>query len=395
MAGIHPKQDDIVIAGAGMVPVGEHWDMSLRSLGWRAINAAIKDSGGLQPQALYAGSQIAGLASHQNNLSTLLVDNSGLGGIENFTVEASGASGAGAARMAYLAVSSGYVDTALVVGLDKFTDRAGTEAQQAAAHGADYEYEVTQGVTPAIQASMLTQRYIHENDLSPYVLEDFTRIARHNGQYNPAAYHYKRPYRMKGPGSPGMRFDPSSVTLGMAPYADGAAALLVTRRELLPEEFPHPVVRMTASSVIIDTLALHDRSDPLVFEAAGLSIQEACRKSGILPSDVDFLELDDSYAILAALALEAGGFAQRGGGHQLASNGTLEAGGKLPVSTMGGYLGRGNPLGAGGVYQIVEAVMQLRGIASQCQVTGAQRALVQSLGGPATTAITHILERVS
>ena len=97
--------------------------------------------------------------------------------------------------------------------------------------------------------------------------------------------------------------------------------------------------------------------------------------------------------IYAALALEAAGFAAAGEGWKLALDGTLKPGGKLPILTLGGCKARGNPLGAAGMYQIVEAALQLRGQAGPGQLVNPRRALVQTLGGPASTAVTHVLER--
>jgi len=91
--------------------------------------------------------------------------------------------------------------------------------------------------------------------------------------------------------------------------------------------------------------------------------------------------------------LEAAGFAGRGEGWKLAQDGGLGLTGTLPIATLGGLKARGNPGGATGVYQAVEAVLQLRGDAGPNQIAGARRALVQSLGGPASTAVSHILER--
>jgi acetyl-CoA C-acetyltransferase len=178
----------------------------------------------------------------------------------------------------------------------------------------------------------------------------------------------------------------------VAPYADGAAALLLTRSDHVPKDLPHRPVRITGTSIVTDTLALHDRPDPLAWLAAGFSIERACRQAGILPGDVDLFELDDSFSIYPVLALEAAGFAPRGQGWKLAQDGTLSLAGKLPALTMGGHKGRGNPIGASGVYQAVEAALQLRGQAGKNQVPGARRALVQTLGGPAATAVTHVLE---
>ena len=126
------------------------------------------------------------------------------------------------------------------------------------------------------------------------------------------------------------------------------------------------------------------------------SVERACQKAHITPLQVDLFELYDAYSIYAVLSLEAAGFARRGEGWKLAEAGqvqsTLGLGGSLPVSTMGGLKARGNPGGATGVYQAVEATLQLRGQAGKNQVPEARRAMIQCLGGPASVAITHILE---
>ncbi len=145
-----------------------------------------------------------------------------------------------------------------------------------------------------------------------------------------------------------------------------------------------------------DTLALHDRPDPLAFRAAGLSLARACKSARITPLQADLFELHDAYSIYAVLTLEAAGFAEKGEGWKLAQDGDepppLSLHGSLPISTMGGLKARGFPGGATGVYEAVEAVMQLRGIAGKNQIPAARRAIIQCLGGPAATAVTHVLE---
>jgi acetyl-CoA C-acetyltransferase len=106
-------------------------------------------------------------------------------------------------------------------------------------------------------------------------------------------------------------------------------------------------------------------------------------------------ELYDSFSIYAALSIEAAGFAERGKGWEMAKNDQLGLTGALPIATFGGLKARGNPGGATGVYQAVEAVLQLRAQAGDNQVAGAKRALVQSLGGPASSVATHVLESLN
>ena len=110
-----------------------------------------------------------------------------------------------------------------------------------------------------------------------------------------------------------------------------------------------------------------------------------------MPQDVDLFELYDAFSIYAALTLEAAGFAGRGEGWKLAQDGEISLTGSLPVATMGGLKARGNPGGATGVYQAVEAALQLRGEAGARQVDGASTALVQCLGSFGSTAVTHVL----
>jgi acetyl-CoA C-acetyltransferase len=375
---------DIVIAGIGQVPVGEYWSESLHSLATRAIMAARKDAGGILPEAMYIGNLLASHISHQANLGALLPQHCGLNGIEAYTVEAAEASAAGAFHMAYLAITSGYIDSAIVVGIEKVTDATGSEVETAITEITDYDYEGISGVTPTGLAAILMQRYLSETHAPRNSFGGFTLTARENAVHNPNAF-FRKAVTAKTYEDCEVMCDPMNQ-LDIAPVADGAAALLLTRADLLPKDFAHTAIKVTASKVSSDALSLHDRPNPLMFTAAQQSVQDACSQAGIVPKDVDFFELTDSYSIYTALSLEAAGFAKQGEGWKLAGKP------KIPISTLGGWKGRGNPLGAGGAYQLAEAVLQLRGEAGKAQLKNVHRAMVQTLGGAAATAITHILE---
>jgi len=381
---------EVVIAGVGMVPVGEHWEVSLRSLAYRAIRAARQDAGGLQPEALYVGNFLAIDVLRQANLATLIADNAGLSGIEALTVEAADASGAAAAHLGYMAVASGMADVVLVVGVEKCSDALGAQQEAAIAQAMDYDYEVMQGLTLAGQAALVMQRYLYEYRPPREAFGAFPLLAHANAVTNPYAM-YRRAITPEGYARSEVVADPLRL-LDMAPCADGAAALVLTTPERA-RDLHHPLVAIRGSYGASDTLALHDRPDPLAFDAAHYALRRACEQAGIAPGEVDLFELDDAFSIYAVLALEAAGFAERGQGWRLAEDGNLSLKGRLPVLTMGGSKARGNPLGATGVYQIVEATLQLRGEAGPNQVAGARRALVQNLAGPASSAFTHVLER--
>ncbi len=383
---------EVVIAGIGQTPVGEHWHLSLRELAYHAIEAARADAGGLLPQSLFVGNMMAPNLSGQAHLGVLIADFAGLRGIEAYTVEAAGASGGAALRAGYLAIKSGFVDVALVVGVEKLTDKVGPQVDSAIATSLDSDYEAVQGVTPLTQGAMLMRRYFHEYQVPENALAGFPVTAHANGVGNPNAM-FRKAIKPEFYGRAGMVCEPLNM-FDAAPDADGAAAVVLTRAELLPPDAPHAPIRIAGSSVASDTLSLHDRPDPLDFRAARLSVEWACTQAGIAIHQVDFFEICDLYSIYAALSLEAAGFAERGQGWVLAQEGQTSLNGNIPISSQGGLKARGNPWGATGIYQIVEAVQQLRGSAGANQIAEVENALVQCLGGPASTAVTHALARM-
>ena len=378
---------DIVIAGIGQTHVGEHWDISLRELAHYAIQSALQDAGDIRPQALYVGNMLAPSLSHQSHLGALLVDFSGLNGIEAASLEAGSASGGAALRQGYLAIASGYVQAALVVGVEKFTDSIGADTETALANSTDSDFEAIQGMTPTAQAAMLMQRYMHVNDVPKDGFSGFAMAAHSNGVGNPNAM-FQKGIKLETYQRAAIVSNPLNM-FDVAPIADGAAAILLVQRDLLPPNFQHPLIQITGSANATDRLAVHDRKDPLEFMAAKISADKALQRAGISKEDIDLFEYFDAYSIFAALSLEACGFADSGSGWKKGQDGF-----PVPCATMGGLKARGHPGGATGVYQAVEATMQLRGTAGNCQVEKARYAMIQALGGPASTAISHILHRL-
>jgi len=353
---------DVVIAGIGQTDVGEHWHVSLRELAFYALEAAMQDAGGLRPQALFVANILAPSISGQAHLGALIVDFAGLRGIEAYTIEAAGASGGAALRAAFMAIKSGFVDVAMVVGVEKYTDKVSSEVEVALAATADGDYESIHGMTLTAQAALLMRRYAHEHNLPAGALAGFPVTAHAHGVNNPHAM-FRKAIKPSLYSRVGMVSDPLNM-FDAAPDADGAAAVILTRSELLPP----PGKR--------------------------LSVERACQQANVTIDQMDLFELYDVFSIYAALSLEAAGFADPGEGWLLAEDGELALTGSIPSMTMGGLKARGNPWGATGVYQIVESTLQLRNLAGGNQIPAAQRALVQSLGGPASSVVTHILEVV-
>lgn len=384
---------EVYIAGCGATPVGEYWELSLANLSARAMLAAIREAGGMRPQALYVGNLMASSLSEQANLGVKLADNAGLGGVETVTAEAGEASGAAALRLGYLAVRSGYVQSALVVGVEKVTDMVSPQVEAVLAQSCDFDFEAMQGLTPNGLAGLLMRRYMEMYDVPREAFGRLPLLAHAHAAHNANAM-FRKAISMETYLRAPLGCDPLNL-YDTAPYADGAAAVLLVNESYLPSLKDAEPIRVAASSAASDALALHDRPEPLAFEAAGLSARQALSKAGLDWQNMDIFELWDETSIYGLLSLEACGFAARGqAGGWLAK---LEAkpAGRPALLTMGGNKGRGFPPGAAGVYQAVEAVLQLRGEAGANQVAGARTAMLQALGGPAATAFTHILRRES
>jgi acetyl-CoA C-acetyltransferase len=379
---------EVAIIGVGLTPVGEHWDTSLRKLAADAAGQALADAGGVQPDALYVGNAYGATISSQTQLAALVADYAGLDGIEALGIEAAEASGAAALRAGYLAVASGAVETALVVGAEKMTDSIATTRVAARGVSLDADFESAQGATLTALAAMLMRRYMHEYGLELDVFEGFAINAHANGARSPHAM-FRNLIKPGRYAQAPMIADPINL-FDSAPDADGAAALVLTARERAADLVPHPV-HIAGSAVATDTLALHDRADPLYLKAAAISAQRACQQAGIVPANADLFELHDAFAITSTLSLEAAGLAARGEGWKLAQDGAVNLSGRVPISTFGGLKSRGNPAGAAGAYQAVEACLQLRGAAGENQVPGARIALIQNLGGLGSTAVAHVL----
>jgi len=382
---------DVAIIGVGQTKVGEHWDIGLRHLALEPLQAAMADAGVTQADALYVGNMLSGELAGQEHLGALIADFAGLRGMEAFKIEAACAAGAAALRMGTVAVASGLANIVVVVGVEKMTDTLGPDTGAALALATDGDYEAAQGVSFVAINALLMRRYMHEYGYSHHDFAPFAVNAHRNGTNNPHAM-FRFPVTAERFARATMICDPINL-LDSSPICDGAAAVV-----LAPANDAHAFsaapIRIAASAVGTDALAVHDRRDPLVLDGAVLSTRRAYEQAGVGPQDIDLFELHDAFGIMAALSLEAAGFADKGHGLRLALEGEIEIEGHVPVATMGGLKARGDPVGATGVYQVVEVVQQLRGLAGANQVPNARLGMAQNIGGSGATVVTHILERM-
>ena len=379
------------IIGIGQTPVGEHWDKSLRTLSYEALAAAMRDAKVERVDGLYVGNMLSGELTDQEHLGALIAEHSGLRGIEAVKVEAACGSGGAALRIGYAMVAGGLSDIVAVMGVEKMTDKPNNVVTSALAMAADAEYEALQGLSFIGINALMMRRYMHEYG---YKKEDFANCAINahaNAVNNPNAM-FPMPITARQFADAKPIADPINL-LDSSPIADGAACVILAPSQLA-KEFTDKPIRVRASAIATDSVALQDRRDVLFLEGGALSAQKAYAMAGLGPSDMDLFELHDAFTIMSALSLEAAGFAKRGQGVRLALDGEIGIRGRLPITTMGGLKARGHPVGATGMYQIVEVATQLRGEAGANQVPNARLGMAQNIGGSGATVVTTILERL-
>lgn len=381
---------EVVVAGIGQTPIGELWDKGLRDLAAEALLKAVKDAGlEVAPDALYIANMLAPRLSDQAHLGALIADYSGWRGIEAATVEAACASGGVAFQAGVRAVASGMVDVVSVCGVEKMTDATPNEVIAGLVTASDADFEGIHGATFVGLNALAMRRYMYEYDIPHDAFAPFSINAHDNALNNPNAMFKLKltPERYRTApmiSDPINRFDSS-------PICDGAAAIILCTPEKARELGVKTPVKVLASVTATDSLTLADRTNMLELSAARLSTHKAYQQSGLSPEDIDIFELHDAFSIMAALSLEAAGFAEKGRGVHLANEGHITPGGRIPISTMGGLKARGHPVGATGVYELVDLIMQLRGEAGDNQVKDAEIGMTQNIGGTGATISTHIL----
>lgn len=378
------------IIGVGMTKFGELWDRRYRDLIVDAGVDAIKDAGieGNQIGGMYVGSMSPGLFAEQEHVSALVADYSGLAGIPACRVEAACASGGVALREAYLAVKSGEMDIVVAGGVEKMTDIPTGSAAVALMGAGDQEWEAFNGATFPSLYALMARRHMVEYGTTIEQISQVAVKSHDNASLNENA-HYPFKVTLEQVMNSNMVADPLRI-LHCSGITDGAATVILASEEKAEELVDDPVW-IKASSLATDTIALHDRKSLSRIDAAILAAGKAYKEAGIKPEDVDFAEVHDCFSIAEILAIEALGFCELGEGGKLTEDGETELKGRIPINTSGGLKGKGHPVGATGIAQAIEAVLQIRGKAGERQVKGAETGLIHNVGGSGATCVIHIL----
>lgn len=388
--------DKIYIVGVGMTKIGRFFERGGRELFAEAILKAIDDAGGLKPKALVVGNMTSSILMEQDSLAALLADHSGLRGIPAFKVEAACGSGGAAFYAGYSLIRSGLADVVAVGGLEKLTENLTSAVTKALAQAADAEYELFYGISFTGLNAMVARLYMSKFN---YSREDFAYwpLRMHEyASYNPYAQLPKRTTLEAILKSPVVA-DPLHL-YDCSPIGDGAAAVILVRgedkaREVAKAMGRDVLVEVAGVALATDSVDLGSRNNLLALESTIKASREAYRMAGVKAKDIDYVEVHDAFSITGYLALEDMGFAPKGEAPKLWKEGRFGKGDKPEVNFSGGLKARGHPVGATGVYQIVEATMQLRGDFPGYKASDPEIAATQNIGGVGTFTSITILKR--
>src|SRR5512138_3416013 len=263
----------VAILGIGQTKIDEHWELSLREIGGNAALAAMHDAGLEKVDSLYVGNMLAPIVSEQNQLGTYFSDWVGLWHQEAVKVEAACGSGSAALRAGLMAVASGDVDSALMMGVEKMSDNSGHDVTAALATAADAVYEVEQGVSFLGLNALIMRRYMHEYGWKHADFAPFSINAHANALHNPLARLHQK--------ISAEQFEKSAMIatpinlLDASPTGDGAAALVLVPAEKVVSLKGKPRITVAGSGASTDSMAVHSRRDPLFLSAAYESAKHA------------------------------------------------------------------------------------------------------------------------
>jgi len=356
---------DVAIVGVGLHPFGRFRHRTGIDLGAIAVRAALADAG-----IAWRDVQFAFAGSYEIDNPDAVVAFLGLTGIP-FTNVYNGCATAGSVlSLAADTIRLGEYELGIAIGMDKHLPGAFSSDPRLYACPSWYG-ELGHFLTPKF-FGMKINKYMSDHGISSATLARVVAKSLRNGALNPNAFRRKPMSEQEILGSR-MLSHPLTQYMFCSPD-EGAAAVVLCRADRAHRYTDKPIY-LRASAVRTRRLGAFEVHSPWlpIEETPGPTVdasRAAYEKAGIGPEDVDVIQLQDTDAGAEVIHLAENGFCADGEQEQLVADGELEIGGRLPVNTDGGLLANGEPIGASGLRQVHEVVLQLRGQAGERQVPG-------------------------
>ncbi len=386
----------VYVVGVGFTKIDRLFEHSARDLFSEAMAKAVEDAGGLKPSALVVGNMTSSVLMEQDSLGALMADYSGLRGVPAFKVEAACGSGGAAFYAGYAIAKSGLAEVVAVGGVEKLTEMPTESVTKALAQAADADYELIHGVSFTGLNAMAMRLYMNRYG---YKYEDFAHwpVRMHEyGSLNPYAQLRNR-VTIEQVVKSQVIADPIRL-LDCSPTGDGAAVVLLVRgedraREVARSLGREALIEVAGVGLATDSVDIASRESLLTLESVKLAAQRAYSMAGVDSRRIDYAEVHDAFSITGYVSLESLGFSDEGRSVKEWMEGGFTKGDKPEVNLSGGLKARGHPVGATGVYQVAEVVMQLRGDFPGCRASDPEVGLAQNIGGVGTTSSVIVLRR--
>lgn len=373
------------ITGIGRTHFGNQRD-SLGELARTATLNALTDASMEMRDidAIYVSNYGAGLLQQQLHLNALMADTLEVWGLPIIRIETACASGGSAMHQAILALKT--YKNILVVGMEKLSEsiRKTTESLSMAS---DRQKDTLNGLIFPAAYALIASQYMRRYDLTLHDLAEVSYKNHAHANMNKYAQFYTKKITidsiMNSPivSSPLRLYDCS-------PIGDGGCAIILSRKKRNNRD-----IKVLASSLSTGSLSLTGAEDITTFPAAVKSAKNAYQQAGMSPKEMDIICIHDCFTIAEIIAMEDLGLCLRGKAKDMIRKKKTWFTSEMPVNTHGGLKADGHPIGASGLAQIFELVIQLRGEAGIRQVSRARRGLAHNVGGVGGTVTVHILSK--
>src|SRR5512140_1688193 len=373
----------VAIIGIGKTAFGAFPDRDLRSLAVEAGQKCLADAhvSPSQVEAYYLGNFAGPSFVGQNHLAPYIAGAMGITGVPCTRFEAACASSGSAFYHAVSSVAAGLNDVVLVAGVEKMTSQTTPKVTEILAGAGDTCGEVRAGATFPALFAMIARRHMYQYGTTREMMAAVA-VKNHLAHMRKVIT-MEQALNGKPISEPLTVFDCSLIS-------DGAAAVLIAPLERAAEFTSQPV-KVLGIAQTSDCVALDQKDDITTFGAVSAAAQKAYRMAGVTAQDIQFAEVHDCFTIAEIIAIEDLGFVKKGDGGPYELAGCTKLTGPLPINTSGGLKSKGHPVGATGVGQLCDLVMQLRGEAGERQLAKHSLGLAQNLGGSGATAVVTIL----
>jgi acetyl-CoA acetyltransferase len=370
------------IVGVGVHAFGRHPGLSGLDQGVHAARAALKDA-----RLEWSDMQFAFGGSHAAGDADAVLPRLGLSGVQFINVANGCATGGSAVLSGYWAIKSGEFDVGLALGFDKHPH--GAFNTDPASLGLPAWYGETGMMLTTQFFAMKIRRYMTLHGISQRSLALIAEKAFHNGSLAPHAWR-RTPLSIEAILDSPLVSDPLTKYMFCSPAEGGAALVLASDRKLRELGLKGPRIRAATlrtrqdGSFEVFAPSIEIKRGPSPTEIAA---RAAFEMAAVSPKDVDVAQLQDTDSGAEIMHMAENGFCAHGDQEKLLHDRHTWLTGPLPVNTDGGCMACGEPIGASGLRQIFENVIQLRGRAERRQVAEPRLAYSQVYGAPGLSAV--------